>query len=45
MEDQRLLDHGRQLLIQEMALAMKDEDQEAEQIINTALDEACTQDA
>ena len=42
LEDQRLLDHGRQLLIQEVALAMKNEDHEAAQVIDTALDEACT---
>lgn len=43
LEDQRLLDHGRNLLVQEVALAMKNEDHEAEQVIDTALDEACTQ--
>ncbi|MCB0062161.1 MAG: hypothetical protein KDE19_08605, partial [Caldilineaceae bacterium] len=43
LEDQRLLDHGRQLLVQEMALAMKNEDNEAEQVIDTALEEACAQ--
>lgn len=41
LEDQRLLDHGRQLLIQEVALATKDGSQDAEQVIDTALDEAC----
>ncbi len=43
MEDQRLLDHGRQLLIQEVSIAMKRADGDAEHVIDEALDEACVQ--
>jgi len=41
IEDQRLLDHGRHLLIQEVGLAMNHEETEALQIIDNALEEAC----
>lgn len=41
MEDQRLLDHGRRMLIQEVALATKDGSEQAEEIIDVALDAAC----
>jgi CarD family transcriptional regulator len=41
IEDQRLLDHGRELLIQEVGLALDHEEIETVQIIESALDEAC----
>ncbi len=41
IEDQRLLDHGRELLIQEVGLAMDHAEVEALQIIDGALEEAC----
>ncbi len=41
IEDQRLLDHGRHLLIQEVGLAMDHTETDVLQIIDDALDEAC----
>ncbi|MCB0105297.1 MAG: hypothetical protein KDE53_05300 [Caldilineaceae bacterium] len=41
IEDQRLLDHGRGLLVQEVSLAMNQADGSADQVIDGALDEAC----
>ncbi|MEZ4682460.1 MAG: CarD family transcriptional regulator [Caldilineaceae bacterium] len=43
IEDQRLLDHGRGLLVQELGLAMKHDDGETLEVIDQALDEACQQ--
>jgi CarD family transcriptional regulator len=44
IEDQRLLDHGRNLLIQEVGLALDHEDGRTAVVIDEALEEAC-QDA
>lgn len=41
IEDQRLLDHGRHMLIQEVGLAMHHAETEAIQIIDSALAEEC----
>lgn len=44
IEDQRLLDHGRNLLIQEVGLALDHQDGRTAVVIDEALEEAC-QDA
>lgn len=44
IEDQRLLDHGRDLLIQEVGLAMDHADNVTGEVIDGALEEACQQE-
>ncbi|MCB0081756.1 MAG: hypothetical protein KDE47_12535 [Caldilineaceae bacterium] len=44
IEDQRLLDHGRDLLIQEVGLALNQPGNQTDKVIDSALEEACQQE-